>query len=187
MPEDACATCRTNSCSVVSVTTITLMEIGTLPNPAVLLLLSRVLFLGVTMAYYYHLGRKPKKIWVDYVILPGRGQLSTDYKCGVRRFGLLFDWSLEHYFARECSLPPSMGSNHCYPQYSTNEHIPDSPTRTINLMVKVNYTFCRLWGEAPVDTHSSFVQFWVLLLCRRNYPFVVYWIIIGLFNMYSTK
>lgn len=115
MPENACATCRTNSCFVISVTTITLMEIGTLPNPAMLLLLSRVLFLGVTMAYYYHLGRKPKKIWADFVILPGRGQLSTDYKCGVRRFGLLFDWSSEHYFAHECSLPPSMGPNYCYP------------------------------------------------------------------------
>lgn len=44
------------------VTSITLMEIGILPNAAILLLLSRVLFLAVTMAYYYHLGRKPKKI-----------------------------------------------------------------------------------------------------------------------------
>ncbi|TWW75927.1 Tumor protein p53-inducible protein 11 p53-induced gene 11 protein [Takifugu flavidus] len=44
------------------VTSITLIEIGILPNAAVLLLLSRVLFLVVTMAYYYHLGRKPKKI-----------------------------------------------------------------------------------------------------------------------------
>lgn len=46
----------------VSVTSFTLMEIGILPNAAMLLLLSRVLFLVVTMAYYYHLGRKPKKI-----------------------------------------------------------------------------------------------------------------------------
>uniref|UniRef100_A0AAZ1XYB8 Tumor protein p53-inducible protein 11 n=1 Tax=Oreochromis aureus TaxID=47969 RepID=A0AAZ1XYB8_OREAU len=44
------------------VTSITLVEIGILPNAAMLLLLSRVLFLLVTMAYYYHLGRKPKKI-----------------------------------------------------------------------------------------------------------------------------
>ncbi|KAM9808222.1 tumor protein p53-inducible protein 11b [Neosynchiropus ocellatus] len=44
------------------VTSITLIEIGILPNAAVLLLLSRLLFLVVTMAYYYHLGRKPKKI-----------------------------------------------------------------------------------------------------------------------------
>ncbi|CAG08726.1 unnamed protein product [Tetraodon nigroviridis] len=44
------------------VTSITLIEIGILPNAVVLLLLSRVLFLVVTMAYYYHLGRKPKKI-----------------------------------------------------------------------------------------------------------------------------
>lgn len=47
---------------VVSVTSITLVEIGILPNATMLLLLSRVLFLLVTMAYYYHLGRKPKKI-----------------------------------------------------------------------------------------------------------------------------
>ncbi|XP_068595693.1 tumor protein p53-inducible protein 11-like [Brachionichthys hirsutus] len=44
------------------VTSVTLMEIGILPNAAMLLLLSRVLFLLVTVAYYYHLGRKPKKI-----------------------------------------------------------------------------------------------------------------------------
>uniref|UniRef100_A0A3P8RRK9 Tumor protein p53-inducible protein 11 n=1 Tax=Amphiprion percula TaxID=161767 RepID=A0A3P8RRK9_AMPPE len=44
------------------VTSITLMEIGILPNAAILLLISRVLFLVVTMSYYYHLGRKPKKI-----------------------------------------------------------------------------------------------------------------------------
>ncbi|XP_061532175.1 tumor protein p53-inducible protein 11-like isoform X1 [Phycodurus eques] len=44
------------------VTSITFIEIGMLPNAAVLLLLSRVLFLVVTMAYYYHLGRKPKKV-----------------------------------------------------------------------------------------------------------------------------
>uniref|UniRef100_A0A3Q3J430 Tumor protein p53-inducible protein 11 n=1 Tax=Monopterus albus TaxID=43700 RepID=A0A3Q3J430_MONAL len=44
------------------VTSITLMEIGILPNAAMLLLLSRVLFLVVTMAYYYQLGRKLKKI-----------------------------------------------------------------------------------------------------------------------------
>lgn len=56
-------TSSTKCCSVVSVTSITLIEIGILPNAAMLLLLSRVLFLVVTMAYYYHLGRKPKKIW----------------------------------------------------------------------------------------------------------------------------
>ncbi|MEQ2182607.1 hypothetical protein GOODEAATRI_024078, partial [Goodea atripinnis] len=43
-------------------TCITLMEMGILPNAAMLLLLSRVLFFVVTIAYYYHLGRKPKKI-----------------------------------------------------------------------------------------------------------------------------
>ncbi|XP_060931863.1 tumor protein p53-inducible protein 11-like [Limanda limanda] len=44
------------------VTSITLMEIGILPHAAMILLLSRVFFLAVTMAYYYHLGRKQKKI-----------------------------------------------------------------------------------------------------------------------------
>ncbi|KAM3842493.1 tumor protein p53-inducible protein 11b [Diretmus argenteus] len=44
------------------VTSITLMEIGTMTNAAILLLLSRVFFLVVTLAYYYHLGRRPKKI-----------------------------------------------------------------------------------------------------------------------------
>ncbi|TNN82009.1 Tumor protein p53-inducible protein 11 [Liparis tanakae] len=44
------------------VTSITLMEVGILPNAAILLLLSRVLFLVVSMAYYYSLGRKSKKI-----------------------------------------------------------------------------------------------------------------------------
>ncbi|KAM6926064.1 tumor protein p53-inducible protein 11-like [Lycodopsis pacificus] len=44
------------------VTSITLMEVGILPNAAILLLVSRVLFVVVTMAYYYHLGRKTKKI-----------------------------------------------------------------------------------------------------------------------------
>ncbi|XP_017260990.1 tumor protein p53-inducible protein 11b isoform X2 [Kryptolebias marmoratus] len=43
-------------------TSVTLVEIGILPNAAMLLLLSRVLFFVVAMAYYYHLGRKPKKI-----------------------------------------------------------------------------------------------------------------------------
>ncbi|XP_037623386.1 tumor protein p53-inducible protein 11b isoform X1 [Sebastes umbrosus] len=44
------------------VTSFTLLEIGILPYGAVLLLLSRVLFLVVTMAFYYHLGRRAKKI-----------------------------------------------------------------------------------------------------------------------------
>ncbi|XP_008310658.1 tumor protein p53-inducible protein 11b [Cynoglossus semilaevis] len=44
------------------VTTFTLLEIGILPVASVFLLLSRVLFLAVTMVYYYQLGRKPKKI-----------------------------------------------------------------------------------------------------------------------------
>ncbi|KAL0968702.1 hypothetical protein UPYG_G00270440 [Umbra pygmaea] len=45
------------------VTSVTLVEMGSLPNAALLLLLSRLLFLGVTLLYYYHLGRgRPKKI-----------------------------------------------------------------------------------------------------------------------------
>ncbi|CAL8261224.1 unnamed protein product [Merluccius merluccius] len=44
------------------VTSITLVELGVMPNNAVLLLLSRLLFLGATLAYYYHLGRRVKKI-----------------------------------------------------------------------------------------------------------------------------
>ncbi|XP_071271897.1 tumor protein p53-inducible protein 11-like isoform X2 [Salvelinus alpinus] len=45
------------------VTSVTLLEMGSFPNAAILLLLSRVLFLLVTLFYYYHLGRgRPKKI-----------------------------------------------------------------------------------------------------------------------------
>ncbi|KAG7473764.1 hypothetical protein MATL_G00099260 [Megalops atlanticus] len=44
------------------VTSITLVEIGSVTNTAILLLLSRVLFLVVSLSYYYHLGRRPKKI-----------------------------------------------------------------------------------------------------------------------------
>uniref|UniRef100_A0A671S2J8 Tumor protein p53-inducible protein 11 n=1 Tax=Sinocyclocheilus anshuiensis TaxID=1608454 RepID=A0A671S2J8_9TELE len=44
------------------VTSVTLVELGSLPNAAILLLLSRIFFLTVTLSYYYHLGRRPKKI-----------------------------------------------------------------------------------------------------------------------------
>lgn len=44
------------------VTSVTLVEIGSLPNAAILLLLSRLLFLVVTLAYYYHVGRRNRKI-----------------------------------------------------------------------------------------------------------------------------
>ncbi|XP_057203595.1 tumor protein p53-inducible protein 11b [Triplophysa rosa] len=44
------------------VTSITLVELGSLPNAAILLLLSRIFFLTVTLSYYYHLGRRTKKI-----------------------------------------------------------------------------------------------------------------------------
>ncbi|KAJ3595948.1 hypothetical protein NHX12_002357 [Muraenolepis orangiensis] len=44
------------------VTSLTLLELGIMPNTAVLLLFSRLLFLAVTLAYYYHLGRRVKKM-----------------------------------------------------------------------------------------------------------------------------
>uniref|UniRef100_A0AAY5KJF7 Tumor protein p53-inducible protein 11 n=1 Tax=Esox lucius TaxID=8010 RepID=A0AAY5KJF7_ESOLU len=45
------------------VTSVTLVEMGSLPSAALLLLLSRMLFLGVTLLYYHHLGRgRPKKV-----------------------------------------------------------------------------------------------------------------------------
>uniref|UniRef100_A0A3B1INC7 Tumor protein p53-inducible protein 11 n=1 Tax=Astyanax mexicanus TaxID=7994 RepID=A0A3B1INC7_ASTMX len=44
------------------VTSVTLVELGLLSNHAILLLLSRVLFLSISLSYYYHLGRRPKKI-----------------------------------------------------------------------------------------------------------------------------
>uniref|UniRef100_A0A8C1T392 Tumor protein p53-inducible protein 11 n=1 Tax=Cyprinus carpio TaxID=7962 RepID=A0A8C1T392_CYPCA len=44
------------------VTSVTLVELDSLPNAAILLLLSRIFFLTVTLSYYYHLGRRPKKI-----------------------------------------------------------------------------------------------------------------------------
>lgn len=40
----------------------TLLELGILPNAALLLLVSRVIFLVVNLSYYHHLGRKPKKM-----------------------------------------------------------------------------------------------------------------------------
>lgn len=53
----------TSSLHYVTVTSVTLMELGSLPNAAILLLLSRIFFLTVTLSYYYNLGRRPKKIW----------------------------------------------------------------------------------------------------------------------------
>ncbi|XP_076842128.1 tumor protein p53-inducible protein 11b isoform X3 [Brachyhypopomus gauderio] len=46
----------------VLITCVTLVELGLLSNAAILLLLSRILFLIITLSYYYHLGRRPKKI-----------------------------------------------------------------------------------------------------------------------------
>ncbi|KAJ7994484.1 hypothetical protein DPEC_G00249730 [Dallia pectoralis] len=43
------------------VTSITLVELGLLSNSAIVLLLSEVLFLIVTLVYYFHLGRRTKK------------------------------------------------------------------------------------------------------------------------------
>uniref|UniRef100_A0A3B3RKA1 Tumor protein p53-inducible protein 11 n=1 Tax=Paramormyrops kingsleyae TaxID=1676925 RepID=A0A3B3RKA1_9TELE len=44
------------------VMTATFIEMGSASNSGILLLLSRVLFLIITLCYYYHLGRRPKKI-----------------------------------------------------------------------------------------------------------------------------
>lgn len=44
------------------VTTITLFELGIFSNSAIFLLLSRLLFLVVTLLYYYHLGRRNRKM-----------------------------------------------------------------------------------------------------------------------------
>ena len=96
----------------LSVTSITLMEIGILPNAAMLLLLSRVLFLAVTMAYYYHLGRKPKKIWADCVRLTwGLGEY---YLTGA--WGMTIRPSCCHHWDLACCNPP-----HTH-QYSTDKH-----------------------------------------------------------------
>ncbi|XP_016103252.1 tumor protein p53-inducible protein 11-like [Sinocyclocheilus grahami] len=43
-------------------TSITLLEMGTLSNGAIVLLLSETFFLFVTLSYYHHLGRRSKKI-----------------------------------------------------------------------------------------------------------------------------
>ncbi|XP_048113336.1 tumor protein p53-inducible protein 11-like isoform X1 [Alosa alosa] len=44
------------------VTSITLIELGLFSNSAILLLLSRLLFLTVTLSYYYNLGRRNRKM-----------------------------------------------------------------------------------------------------------------------------
>uniref|UniRef100_A0A673NBV2 Tumor protein p53-inducible protein 11 n=1 Tax=Sinocyclocheilus rhinocerous TaxID=307959 RepID=A0A673NBV2_9TELE len=44
------------------VTSITLLEMGTLSNGAIVLLLSETFFLFVTLSYYHHLGRRSKKV-----------------------------------------------------------------------------------------------------------------------------
>ncbi|XP_072551064.1 tumor protein p53-inducible protein 11b isoform X1 [Salminus brasiliensis] len=44
------------------VTSVTLVELGLLSNHAIILLLSRIVFLTISLSYYYHLGRRPKKI-----------------------------------------------------------------------------------------------------------------------------
>lgn len=118
-------------CAVaLSVTSITLMEVGILPNAAVMLLLSRVLFLVVTLAYYYHLGRKPKKIWVDGATGQGRGWLSTGCKnsSGVKRCEILFVWGLQSVTSWMSPAPIYCNPP---PQFSNTEHshIEGSPAR----------------------------------------------------------
>ncbi|KAI7814478.1 tumor protein p53-inducible protein 11 [Triplophysa rosa] len=44
------------------VTSITLLEMGTLSNSAIVLLFGEIFFLLVTLSYYHHLGRRTKKI-----------------------------------------------------------------------------------------------------------------------------
>ncbi|XP_016426675.1 tumor protein p53-inducible protein 11-like [Sinocyclocheilus rhinocerous] len=44
------------------VTSITLLDMGTLSNGAIVLLLSETFFLFITLSYYHHLGRRTKKI-----------------------------------------------------------------------------------------------------------------------------
>uniref|UniRef100_A0A8C2F2I6 Tumor protein p53-inducible protein 11 n=1 Tax=Cyprinus carpio TaxID=7962 RepID=A0A8C2F2I6_CYPCA len=44
------------------VTSITLLEMGTMSNGAIVLLLSETFFLFVTLSYYHHLGRRSKKV-----------------------------------------------------------------------------------------------------------------------------
>ncbi|RXN01714.1 Tumor protein p53-inducible protein 11 [Acipenser ruthenus] len=44
------------------VTAITLVENGTVSNKALVLVFSRVAFVGISLCYYYQLGRRPKKI-----------------------------------------------------------------------------------------------------------------------------
>lgn len=84
----------------VTVTSVTLVELGSLPNAAILLLLSRIFFLTVTLSYYYHLGRRAKKIWetrTHQYETPGARELGD---------GLL-DWSLhqrlEQFITSTCS------------------------------------------------------------------------------------
>lgn len=139
--------------SVLSVTSITLMEVGILPNAAILLLLSRVFFLVVTLAYYYQLGRKLKKIWAAWLTLPGRRRRkggAAEHRRGTRRCGILFDRGLERCPAGGCPLPWDLA--YCNPRASNRwapSHIPDSPTR-LRISAKVNRA---LGGQAPPDAH----------------------------------
>ncbi|MGH0147927.1 UNVERIFIED_CONTAM: hypothetical protein FKN15_038573 [Acipenser sinensis] len=43
-------------------TAITLVENGTVSNKALVLVFSRVVFVGISLCYYYQLGRRSKKI-----------------------------------------------------------------------------------------------------------------------------
>lgn len=140
-----------------SVTSITLIEIGILPNAAVLLLLSRMLFLVVTMAYYYHLGRKPKKIWSDCMTLPGQGQLTTDHKHFVRRCGVSFDWGqsiivecLRHWKPAFCNPDIQQISTMSYSKFYNNRE---------KLSLKIRWSLDGLWGlHGCVGTYSFYSQ-----------------------------
>jgi len=45
------------------VISITLLEMGTMCNGAIILLVSEAIFLSITLSYYHHLGRRSKKMW----------------------------------------------------------------------------------------------------------------------------
>lgn len=74
---------------------------------------------------------------------------------------------LEYFLTGACSITrgnpcPCPWNLACgNPSYSTDDqcHIPDSTTSTRNLIVRVNYSFSELWGQAPLDIHSSFCYY----------------------------
>ncbi|MGH0148461.1 UNVERIFIED_CONTAM: hypothetical protein FKN15_018237 [Acipenser sinensis] len=69
------------------VTAITLVENGTVSNKALVLVFSRVAFVGISLCYYYQLGRRPKKIsrvrrHQPLLLLPAGAQVQEDLNPG---------------------------------------------------------------------------------------------------------